>query len=345
MSAHRIIKSVIFCLSVTSTTSAAWSQQLDDNDHQTASVLHEWEADVQRLIWNAEAAERNYGKDSTQYSAALEQLLNASAILQQHLDIKQRLQDGFVEIQKHFLERQVGEFDEATSEAKARSQNILKQESQIVMSSAALRIMALKIGETQIEHRLRELEAEATIEALKNSSPPKISDVVASRIAVAERVLEMERTQLQRLKALAKSNIAGQEEVAGREVRVMEAEAVLLELQYELKAPDDRHQRLSEAATQKMISVKMQQLLLAEAKEINGLLQNAASAELYEAEAVFFREQMQDLRRQLLQLRSQSDATAPSAMKAIFLLELVKKMKLTKQPVRKDSVDEEAKDK
>ena len=270
------------------------------------------------------AAKQSYGPDHPKVRAL-------EAELKTRRDTEKQVHETHIRLLEEQLHMQIAELDARRRELDAVSRNIKETETHIVMSPEALKLMAQRIGEAQIESRLRELESKAIIEALTASlKDVKRSAKEQMEIDLAEQLLQTQRAQLERVSALAERQMVSAAEVAEAKMNVQMAES---RLRAGIAEPDGRtklNAKISEAATQRAVSIAMQKLLIAEAQKINELLKKSAASEEVRTESALVRDQMNRLKQQLMEVEIQAALQSKELTRMNLLLREVDKAEAEK---------------
>lgn len=265
------------------------------------------------------------------------QLEQRMQLLQIHLEDRLKAERRVQEVHARLLEQQlrerIAELDARRDLLEAQSEDIRATESEIVMSPDALKLMAQRIGEAQIENRLRELEAKALIEAMSATlKSVKRTPAEETEILVAKQLLETHRAQLQRVNQLAKKNVVAASEVSEAEVQVLMAEAALQQRLSQSNGQAQINAKIAEAATQRAVSIAMQKLLVSEAKRINELLKKSADSQAVESEAALVAQTVNTLKQQLMEVGIHAALQSKELTRLNLLLDQAKKLQADPKP-------------
>lgn len=291
--------------------------QLKDLESAVDNIANEMNLLSVQLV----RAQESFGPQHPKVVALQQQI----AVLQQHLqervDTELQVQQVHAQEVERQLQMRIAELAARRKELEAVSRDIRESEDEIVMSPEALKLMAQRIGEAQIENRLRELESKALIEALttmmKDYARPPAEQ---AEIELQKNIVTAKRTAFDRVVKLFEKGYISDPEREAAAVELQQAEQTLRNLQNNSPRKTELDSRVADAATQRAVSIAMQKLLVAEARRINELLKKSTASQEVQSEAALVRDQMNQLKQQLMQVEIQSTMQSKELTRLNLLL-------------------------
>lgn len=221
----------------------------------------------------------------------------------------------------------------------ARVEKNAKSGGQVVLPRSALERMAEKIGEAQIDHRLRELESGALVEALTQAAKEQQrSPLRDSRIRMAEQKHELVMKRWARAKELHKQAVISKDEVDELQLSVLEAETGLREILEGAEMNDTLNRRIADAAIAQVVSARMQKLLAEEAVRINESLDRSSDLEEVRSESEFINMQIRQLKTRLAELDVEDESVSKNVERVAMLVKQAEKMLSNVDGLKKSDV-------
>lgn len=228
--------------------------------------------------------------------------------LSEMIESKTIVDELFIQRQQIAINRIIAQLTDRREALKQVMMDRIKNDNRLVVSESALQHMVEKVGEAQIQHRLRELESQALIEALKETaSKHQNTPLYHAQVERCERLLEISRKRVAASQKLSDTNKDSHNGLEKAKLAELDAEAILINVRSGLEFKDSINKKITDAAIAQTVSARMQKLLAEESLRINGLFHQSLELAEIRSEIDLLNEQIHRRQNDLFELETQSN--------------------------------------